>query len=112
MGHGGDMLGLEQEGVTSCGDVGADNREPVKRRALEVVRHETEELLLETCLPRMHLRLVFHAHAQGSGGILELLVDDETFDQDVTRLLWRQVRELVIEFGSARCRPWEEARMP
>lgn len=46
----------------------------------------------------MHLRLVFHAHAQGSGGILELLVDDETFDQDVTRLLWRQVRELVIEF--------------
>ena len=91
------MLGLEQKGVTSRRDVGADDGQPMQGDILEVIGHETQEALVGADKTRMHLRLVLHPRTQGRRDVLELLVHDETFDEDVARLLGRQVGELVIE---------------
>ena len=86
-GHGGDVLGLEQKGVTSRRDIGADDGQPMQGDILEVLGHETQEALVGADKTRMHLRLVLHPRTQGRRDVLELLVHDETFDEDVARLL-------------------------
>ena len=58
---------------------------------------EVEKLRLEPRLARVHVALVLEPAAQCRRRVLELFVGDEPLDQDVARLFWREVGELVVE---------------
>ena len=90
------MLGFEQEGITVGVDVGANDGKASQRYALEVVRHESQELRIRSHGARDHAALGLHAAAKCGTGVPELLVGDESSDKHLARLVGREAREVVL----------------
>ena len=65
--------------------------------ALEVVGHEAEEPELEARVAGVYERFRFHAGRELGGRVLELLVGDKSRHEQIARLLWREIVELVTD---------------
>ena len=81
-----------------CIEVGADDGEAAQRETFEVVGHELQELAARArpdagCISVLGL----HACRRARGDVLELLVREQPRDEDVARLLGREVVELVAD---------------
>ena len=75
---------LEQKGLATAIEVSTDNGKPTQRDSLEIIGHEIEKLGIGPRHTRVHAAFCFHTRGKGGGGALELLVCDQSLDQDFT----------------------------